>query len=350
MCRGHGIAIILALPVIIVAKMGARRQRTALVTAALALWVGISPSASAANAEDDRTSTSAPGPVPVSDNFSVAERATIVSVAATGFFTLVVVPRFFQPAPSLGPPAPNSLDARVSNALYSANGTGGRFLGGVPDVAGLYVLPYLPALFYAGETLVLARTGEPTHGLGFESHDWNPQHRLWAYVEAIGWTALITGITKIAVGRLRPYVVLDHPQLAGASYDDKLSFFSGHASGTFCAAAFVALDVSRTLRAGPLADATPAQRWLLGVGVPYLTAYGVAGLVGVSRIIDQQHWLTDVVTGAVVGTTAAHVAYLVHFDRLGRPRRRLGESALAMPGGLALAPIPGGAALTGLLP
>ena len=46
------------------------------------------------------------------------------------------------------------------------------------------------------------------------------------------------------------------------------------------------------------------------MGVPYLTAYGVAGLVGVSRIIDQQHWLTDVVTGAVVGTTAAHVAYV----------------------------------------
>jgi membrane-associated phospholipid phosphatase len=292
-----------------------------------------------------------PGPhVPISENFSVAERATIVGVTLTGVVALTVAPRIWQPAPSFGEPALGSLDRNVSDALYSANGTGARFLGGVPDVAGLYVLPYLPALLYGGETLILAHTGQPAHGLGFESHDYNPLHRLWAYAEAFGWTALITGVTKVTIGRYRPYVVLGHPELAAPPREDKLSFFSGHASASFCAASFVAVDVSHALRAGRLADADPARRWLLGIAVPYAAAFGVAGLVGVSRIVDQQHWLTDVVTGAAIGTAAAHIAWFVHFDDRGQPRRGAGSRALAAPSALAFAPIPGGVALTGLLP
>ena len=67
--------------------------------------------------------------------------------------------------------------------------------------------------------------------------------------------------------------------------------------------------------AGPLADASPTRRWVLGIGVPYLAAYGVAGLVGVSRIVDQQHWLTDVVTGAVVGITVVGLLTAVQATR-----------------------------------
>ena len=66
-----------------------------------------------------------PGPhVPISENFSVAERATIVGVTLTGVVALTVAPRIWQPAPSFGEPALGSLDRNVSDALYSANGTG----------------------------------------------------------------------------------------------------------------------------------------------------------------------------------------------------------------------------------
>ena len=112
----------------------------------------------------------------------------------------------------------------------------------------------------------------------------------------------------------------------------------------------LALDVSNTLHRGALKQAGPVQRFVLGTLAPYAGAFGVAGLVGFSRIADQQHWASDVITGAFVGTAAAHLAYVVHFDGLGRPRRRLGEEALAAPGALALAPVPGGVALRGLLP
>lgn len=283
--------------------------------------------------------------VPIAANFSVAERATIVTAATLGVLAMVGLPAVTLPdAPSLGPPAPGSFDRDISERLY--RGGDGRFLARVPDVAGLFVLPYLPALFYGTQTFVRSRTGRPlfTHG------DVNPDHRLWAYIEAIGWTALLTGVTKVTVGRERPYVVLDHPELAAPTSERNLSFFSGHAAASFCAASFVALDFSDTLRAGALRRAGPVRRFLLGTLAPYTAAFGVAGLVGFSRIVDQQHWASDVITGAAVGTAAGHLAYIAHFDTDGLPRRRLGEDALGAPGALALAPVPGGVALRGLLP
>jgi membrane-associated phospholipid phosphatase len=319
-----------------------RRMRTALAVLGLGLArLGSAATARAQAAPEDSSSAR----VPLAANFSIAERVTIAAAAGAGIAAMLVAPRLVQvDAPSLGPPAPGSFDRRVSDALY--DGGGGRFLGGLPDVAGLYVLPYLPALFYATEATVRARTGQPW----FAGADVNADHLAWAYVEALGWTALVTGVTKVAVGRARPYVVLDHPELAESSHEANLSFFSSHASAVFCAAAFVALDTSDTLRRGRLARATPATRFFLGTLAPYAAAYGIAGLVGVSRVIDQQHWASDVLVGAGVGTVAAHLAYLAHFDGEGRPRRRLGTDALGAPGALALAPIPGGVALRGLLP
>jgi membrane-associated phospholipid phosphatase len=193
------------------------------------------------------------------------------------------------------------------------------------------------------------------HAPLFDGGDWNPDHHLVAYVEALGWTALVTGVTKIAVGRARPYVVLDHPELAApARSEDNVSFFSSHSSAMFCTAAFVALDASDTLRWRILASASPAERFLLGTLLPYTVAFGVASIVGVSRIIDQQHWASDVLVGAGVGTLFAHLAYLAHFDHWGRPRRRLGsggeESRRTSLSSLSLSPSPNGLTLAGLLP
>jgi membrane-associated phospholipid phosphatase len=234
----------------------------------------------------------------------------------------------------------------VSEELYQAHGTGGRFWGRVPDRAGLYLLPYLPAVFYGGEALWRARTGRAW----FDNGDQNPDHRFVAYAEALGWTTLLNGVTKVVVGRARPYVVLNHPELADAPSEDNVSFFSAHSSVIFCAASFVALDASDTLRWRVLADAPPAERFLVGTLVPYAVSFGVASLVSVSRIIDQQHWASDVIVGAGVGTLVAHLAYVAHFDHWGRPRRRL--DADGAPPGAALRVIPtgNGLALAGLLP
>jgi membrane-associated phospholipid phosphatase len=167
----------------------------------------------------------------------------------------------------------------------------------------------------------------------------------------------------VVVRRARPYVVLDHPELAAPSRsEDNLSFFSGHSSAVFCAASFVARDLGDALRWRVLAgwDHRPVARSFLAA-TPYLVGYGVASVVGVSRIVDQQHWATDVLLGAVVGTLTAHLTYVVHFDQRGRPRRRLAEEPLPAAAervregtrvgvSLGLVPTGNGLALAGLLP
>lgn len=284
--------------------------------------------------------------VPLGVNFSVAERVTIVTAGVVGILALAGGPSVYTPdAPSMGPPAPGSLDRRISESLYPGDGDG-RFMWRVPDRGGLYVLPYLPAIFYGGEALYFGSKGRPL----FAGGDVNADHRFWAYVEALGWTTLLTGVTKLAVGRTRPYAVLEHPQFGGPEREKDLSFYSSHSAAVFCAASFVALDLSDTLHAGALRKAGAARRFLLGTLVPYVGALGIASVVGISRIVDQQHWASDVVVGAGVGTAAAHLAYIVHFDSAGRPRRRLGADALGAPGAMALGPMPGGVVLRGLLP
>jgi membrane-associated phospholipid phosphatase len=208
---------------------------------------------------------------------------------------------FGAPAPSIGPPAPGSFD---------------RFLWRAPDIGGMFVLPYLPVVFYGIDAAAITFGGAPRW-----LADPNQDHRFIAFAEALGWTLTATGVNKVLVGRERPYAVLDHPELAMSGREKYLSFFSGHSAAMFCAATFVALDASRRLPRGPLAGASPARRVLLGMVLPYVIGYGTASLVAVSRVIDQHHWPSDVIMGALVGSTIAHLAYLSHFDENGNPRR-----------------------------
>jgi membrane-associated phospholipid phosphatase len=254
--------------------------------------------------------------MPLAENFSPFEIGVDLAAAAAGAFLQIPGTVFDAPSPSIGPPDPDSLDARVSRRLYRDDGSGHRFLWGTPDVAG-YVLPALPLLFYGGSSLRLAMTGAPFCPDG----DPNPQHRLMAYVEALGWTFLVTGVVKYAVGRQRPYVVNQHPELRQRAAEDNLSFFSGHAASTFAIGAFVAEDASRRLRVA-LADEAPVVRFAAGTLLPYTVGYGVPVLVAYSRLVDQQHWFSDVAIGALTGTLIAHLVYDLHFDGEGHPRRR----------------------------
>ena len=292
-----------------------------------------------------------PARVPLRDNFSRLELVTTGVVAAAGIVMLGFAERLVgTPVPSLGPPGAGSFDRVWSDRLHLADGSGGRFLGGVPDFAGLFVLPYAPAAIYAIDTIAISRDGAP-----WLFGDSNPDHRLVAYAEALGWTSLVTGVTKVLVGRERPYVVLDHPELAGPARERNLSFFSGHSAMMFAAASFVARDASARLTHGPLAQGSAhggAARWWLGSFLPYVVSYGVASLVAVSRVIDQQHWPSDVVVGALVGTTIGHLAYLAHFDEDGQPRQTSSGVTPAPPAAydVRLIPTVGGMALVGLFP
>ena len=114
-----------------------------------------------------------------------------------------------------------------------------------------------------------------------------------------GTEAVVVGgavgfVIKGLAGRARPYTVADsNPRdfalgrgfVRGSPYS---SFPSGHTTAAFAAAAAVTSEAARW---------RPRTAWVVG---PLM--YGGATLVGVSRMYHDQHWASDVVFGAAVGT------------------------------------------------
>jgi membrane-associated phospholipid phosphatase len=115
----------------------------------------------------------------------------------------------------------------------------------------------------------------------------------WHGTEAALVGSGVTGLLKGVLGRARPYVSLDtNPRdfkaLKGFSSSSRQSFPSGHTTTAFAVASSVTSEVNRMW---------PKYTWYVA---PVL--YGGATLVGLSRMYHNQHWASDVVLGAGVGT------------------------------------------------
>lgn len=114
-----------------------------------------------------------------------------------------------------------------------------------------------------------------------------------AYAGAVGATALTAGAVKLIARRDRPYTYNRHPGVvaytAQARGNDH-SFFSGHTS-----LAFAALTSGATLY-NPTSHDDTARLGIWG------GAGAIAAATGVLRIRAGQHFPTDVMVGAVIGT------------------------------------------------
>lgn len=104
-------------------------------------------------------------------------------------------------------------------------------------------------------------------------------------LEALAVTAVATDAIKYGVARRRPNAWASGVR---KSFGDDNSFLSGHASGTFAAAA--AFGTVAKLRGYP--------SW------PLIYAAGFTGATAVTylRMAADRHWLTDVLSGAALGT------------------------------------------------
>ena len=111
-------------------------------------------------------------------------------------------------------------------------------------------------------------------------------------VESIVIAHAITGTVKIIAGRARPFVSKDNARnfklFRGWGNDEYRSFPSGHSTAAFAFASIMSAETSHWW---------PETRWIVG---PIM--YGAATLTGVSRIYNNQHWASDVLAGAAVGT------------------------------------------------
>ena len=113
--------------------------------------------------------------------------------------------------------------------------------------------------------------------------------------EALFVGAQVGNLLKGVVGRARPYVDVTRPHdyrwwrgFSGGS--DYRSFPSGHTIAAFAAASAVTSETKRWW---------PKSVWVIG---PVM--YGGAAMVGWSRMFNNKHWASDVITGAAIGTFA----------------------------------------------
>lgn len=141
-----------------------------------------------------------------------------------------------------------------------------------------------------------------------------------------GTEALIIGhqlasFMKGVVGRARPYLNIEDPhnyQFGRGFTDgsDYRAFPSGHTIAAFAVASAATSEVKRWwgTKAG----------WLVGS-----VLYTGAAAVGWSRMYDNKHWATDVLTGAAIGTFTG--LKVVHYHHKTNPRSRLDRWLLEKP-------------------
>lgn len=121
--------------------------------------------------------------------------------------------------------------------------------------------------------------------------------------EAVAVAGAVAQLTKFAAARQRPYAT--YGTLPSEGVDDRLSFYSGHTTVAFSAAA----------AGGMLAQLRGDEHWpwVYGVG------FTAAAATGYFRMAADKHWLTDVLAGAVTGTAIGLTVPWLHRRQDGPP-------------------------------
>jgi len=126
--------------------------------------------------------------------------------------------------------------------------------------------------------------------------------------EAVALAGSLGQVVKLAAGRQRPFVHYGNHLATdrAAEADDNLSFWSGHSSMAFSLA--VGAGTVSFLRGDRSAP------YLLGGGL------AAAAAIGWLRIAGDKHYLTDVLTGAAVGSLAGWaIPTFLHREKGGTP-------------------------------
>jgi membrane-associated phospholipid phosphatase len=161
--------------------------------------------------------------------------------------------------------------------------------------SGQYLLPLSAALYIAGS--VSKARGLRDAGLGCAT----------AHLTAAG----VRGIVFLFVSRERPRLSPDDPfrfGFPGTRDWNKHSFFSGHIANSMGCASFL------------------AHRFSLHAAEPIIYTYVTA--IGVGRVVDGRHWLSDTVVGALFGYA---VGRTINARTLARERSASTTTTSAMP-------------------
>ena len=143
------------------------------------------------------------------------------------------------------------------------------------------------------------------YGVSFSSLLWGPladdypERAALINAEVLTANAIATNLVKIVSARQRPYH--HYSTLPSRGSDDYASFFSGHTSVAFSQAVANAMLLSRTY---------PEHESLI-----WGSLLSSAGFTAYLRVAGDMHYTTDVLVGAVVGSTIAWVITKNEIDR-----------------------------------
>ena len=164
-----------------------------------------------------------------------------------------------------------------------------------------FMNPYSKALDYTATGFELASLMTPLFLIPA------PQEDYWKlgveYAQTIGFAWGAKELAKHFVTRYRPYMYFEGaPQSAIDDGDYKDSFFSGHATLSFAAAGFTTYQALTYLKDSP-------YKWIT-IG----TSYALCTTTALLRLASGNHFMTDVLCGALVGSALGFfVPWVNHF-------------------------------------
>lgn len=119
------------------------------------------------------------------------------------------------------------------------------------------------------------------------------------YAETILSSWAIKEVLKNTIERSRPYMYYDNPPIEEKDKWNK-SFPSGHTTIAFAAASFTSFVFSKYY---------PDSKWKLPLEI---SLYTIAGTTAVLRVLSGNHFVSDVLSGALIGTLCGIGIPLLH--------------------------------------
>ena len=169
----------------------------------------------------------------------------------------------------------------------------------IPELEQIFMRPYSKPLHVVGTVTVGAAMLTPALFAILPSSEWLTIGTM--YAETLLLANGIKEWTKLLVYRARPYMYFDgYPQDKVDDGDWNCSFPSGHTTLAFAGAAFTTMVFCQCF---------PDSNWNYAVaGV----SFGLAALTGALRMASGNHFFTDVLVGAVIGTACGFAVPYMH--------------------------------------
>lgn len=163
----------------------------------------------------------------------------------------------------------------------------------------IFMRPYSKPLHIAGTGTMALAMAAPLVFAAMPSSEWLTIGTM--YAETLLIANGIKEWTKLLVYRARPYMYFEgYPQDKLEDGDWNCSFPSGHTTLAFAGAAFTTMVFCQCF---------PQSGWRFAVAGG---AFGIAAVTGALRMASGNHFLTDVILGAVIGTTCGFLVPYMH--------------------------------------